>query len=231
MERAVTGRALTAAAVVLLCGACGAGRPATSPSTPRSTEPVAARTLPVWPRDLCGSSGGLLFFDASLNGDPRRSSPRAAARPWRLDGERLEIVAGKHGARLVSLGRAGSLREVLTVRWRESTHGWYVAQTTGCLTGSAGQRPCGDVVAFHGTIYRRPPNAVRSRSDQIGVGRPFGQGRLPACADVTAYAGTGRHLVGAVAPITVYQQEEVPSSDSVVTSPASELGPRIYDAS
>lgn len=122
------------------------------------------------------------------------------------------------------------MREVLTLRRQRSTGTWNVVRTTGCLTSPTVEPSCGDVVAFHGATYHRPRYDIPGRGDQVGVGRPFGQGRIPSCADVTAYAGIGRHLVGTVAPVTVYQQEEVPMTDSLVTSPASELGPRIYDA-
>jgi len=84
------------------------------------------------------------------------------------------------------------------------------------------------VVAFHETVYRRPTDKGAGTTEQIGVGRPFGQGSLPACTDIGQYAGEGEHLIGPLAPVTVYQQQEAPASDIVVTSPLSE--PRLYES-
>ena len=84
------------------------------------------------------------------------------------------------------------------------------------------------MVAYHETVYRRPTDKGAGTTEQIGVGRPFGQGSLPACTDIGQYAGEGEHLIGPLAPVTVYQQQEAPASDIVVTSPLSE--PRLYES-
>jgi hypothetical protein len=232
----VTGRTLViAAAVLLVCGTCGdgdathaVGPTTTSPSTPHSTEPVVVRPHPVRAIDLCASREGLSFHDSRV-GAPGASTARGAAHPWLAPGEQLGTAPGRPGRRVVSLARRGQVREVLTLERQGSSGRWYVERATGCLTRDSTVRPCADTVVFRGTTYHRPTYDIPGPGDQIGVGRPFGQGKVPTCADVTAYAGPGRHLVGTVAPVTVYQEEEVPMADSVVTSPATVLGPRIYD--
>jgi hypothetical protein len=235
----VAGRALAlGTALLLLCGGCGdgdtpdAGRSAVStpPSTRPATEPVTTAD-PLRAADLCAAREGLVFFDSWVSEGSGAPSARGAARPWLGRGEHLGTAPGGPGRRVVSLSGDGQVREVLTVRRQRSTGQWHVLRTTGCLTVLPTASSCGDVVQFGGTTYHRPTYHMPGPGDQIGVGRPFGQGRIPACADVTAYVGHGRHLVGAVAPVTVYQEEEVPMADSVVTSPVSALGPRIYDAS
>jgi hypothetical protein len=118
----------------------------------------------------------------------------------------------------------------VTVEPLKSVGEWFVARTTGCLTDRpATVSSCGDVVVFRGTTYHRPTYDLPGPTDGIGVGRVFGQGSIPACADVMAYAGDRHHLVGHLAPVTVYQQEEVPRAESIVTSPVIAM-PRIYDA-
>lgn len=233
----MTGRRLAlAAGVLLLCAACGDGDPGgaagpttSTPSTPRSTRPVVTRAEPEAATDLCAAREGLAFRTSWLVEVPGASSARGAARPWLAPGEHLGTAPAGRGRRVVSLSQHGRAREVLTVV-RQRSGLWLVGRTTGCLTRHPRARACADTVVFHGTTYHRPTYEIPGPTDQIGVGRIFGEGSLPACADVTAYAGPGRYLVGTVAPVTVYQEEEVPMSDSVVTSPVTPLGPRIYDA-
>jgi hypothetical protein len=233
----VRGRRLAlAVAVLLLCGACGdgdsgqAGLPTpSSPSTSHSMRPIASPPDPVEPSQLCRSGVGLTFYDSRVAGAPGAASARRAARPWLAHGEALGAAPGRHGRRLIAFSRGGEVRQVVTVQLLKATGEWFIVRTTGCLTDRPGSvRSCGDVAVFRGITYHRPTYDIPGPTDGIGVGQVFGQGSLPACADVTAYAGPHR-LVGPVAPVTVFQQEEVPRADSVVTSPVVAT-PRIYDA-
>ena len=224
---------LLVVALFALC-ACGEGHSDEGVTPRHSLPPTLSQqadppTRPIQPSQLCDSGRGFSFRDTAAARASGARSPQLAAAPWLLAGEALRAAEGSHGRRLFAYQHQGDVRQVVTVERVQPSGLWLILRNTACLTHRSPSGPaCGDIVSFRGTTYRRPISKGPGTTEQIGVGRAFGQGSLPACADISQYAGEGEHLVGPLAPVTVYQQEEARASDIVVTSPLPEA--RLYES-
>ena len=215
-------QALPGLAVAMLVTACS-GQAASDPTGPSTDHDPSAPTqaAPLTGGDLCNSDV-VGFRDGWLASDAGAEAPRQAVEAWRRPGERVLSTAPNHGVSLAAVGTNLHRPRVAFVVKRSAQH-WHIARTFGCTrTPRRAPAHCVSRVHFEGRTYL--PEHPRI---QIGVGRAFGQGAVDGCS--RSRDGSLLVLRGPAAPVTVWQEEEVPAQHAIVVSlvPA----PVIYDVS